>query len=64
MTLFRSSRGRVSLRRDEIMRRLKDMKEYRIWQAMKALCYAPCNANMGYYQKDHKEDDDDDAETE
>lgn len=53
MTLFRSSRGYVSLSRGEIMRRLKDMKEYRIWQAMKARCYAPCNANMGYYQKDH-----------
>lgn len=32
---------------------LKTMKEYRIWRGMKARCYAPCNKNMGYYQKDN-----------
>lgn len=30
----------------------KSLREYRIWKAMKARCYAPCNKNMGYYQKD------------
>lgn len=30
----------------------KSMKEYRIWKAMKARCYAPSCKNMGYYQKD------------
>ena len=25
--------------------------EYRIWKAMRARCSAPCNANMGNYQK-------------
>ena len=31
----------------------KDIREYRIWKAMKARCYAPSNKNMGYYQKDN-----------
>ena len=31
----------------------KEMKEYRIWKAMKARCYAPSNKDMGYYQKDN-----------
>ena len=26
-------------------------REYRIWCGMKSRCYAPCNANMGHYQK-------------
>ena len=30
-----------------------ELKEYRIWKAMKSRCYAPCNKNMGYYQKDN-----------
>lgn len=30
-----------------------DMREYRIWKAMKARCYAPSCKNMGYYQKDN-----------
>lgn len=30
----------------------KSMKEYRIWRAMKARCYAPSCKNDGYYQKD------------
>ena len=29
----------------------KSMKEYRIWRAMKARCYAPSCKNVGYYQK-------------
>ena len=33
--------------------RRKDMKEYRIWQAMKARCYAPSCKDTGYYQKDN-----------
>ncbi len=53
MTSFRSLRVCVSLNRDDLMQKRKDMKEYRIWKAMKARCYAPCNANMGYYQKEH-----------
>lgn len=53
MTSFRSLRVCVSLNRGDLMRKRKDMKEYRIWKAMKARCYAPCNANMGYYQKEH-----------
>lgn len=28
----------------------KTLKEYRIWKAMKARCYAPSNRNMGHYQ--------------
>ena len=31
----------------------KSMKEYRIWRAMKARCYSPCNQNDGYYQKEN-----------
>lgn len=26
-------------------------REYRIWKAMKSRCYAPCNTNVGNYQK-------------
>ena len=26
--------------------------EYRIWKGMRARCYSPCNASVGYYQKD------------
>ena len=26
-------------------------REYRIWGAMKARCYAPCNSNVGHYQE-------------
>lgn len=29
----------------------KPTKEYQAWKAMKARCYAPCNKNMGTYQK-------------
>lgn len=29
----------------------KSMKEYRIWRAMKARCYAPSCKNVGLYQK-------------
>lgn len=29
----------------------KITKEYRAWKAMKARCYAPCNKDMGKYQK-------------
>lgn len=29
----------------------KITKEYRAWKAMKARCYAPCNATMGNYKK-------------
>ena len=29
----------------------KDMKEYRIWRAMKARCYAPSQKGRGIYQK-------------
>ena len=29
----------------------KDIPEYRSWRAMKARCYAPCNANVGNYQR-------------
>lgn len=29
----------------------KTLKEYRIWKAMKARCYAPSNKNMGNYQR-------------
>lgn len=28
-------------------------KEYAAWKAMKARCYAPCNRNMGTYQKNN-----------
>ena len=31
--------------------RRKHMREYRIWQAMKARCYAPSCRNVGRYQK-------------
>lgn len=31
--------------------RAKYPREYRIWKAMRARCYAPCNKNMGHYQK-------------
>lgn len=27
--------------------------EYRTWKGMKARCYAPCNQNVGNYQKDN-----------
>lgn len=30
----------------------KEMKEHRIWKAMKSRCYSPCNKDMRYYQKD------------
>ena len=29
----------------------KDLKEYRIWKAMKARCYAPCLKHLSYQQK-------------
>lgn len=29
----------------------RDLKEYRIWKAMKARCYAPSNKNRGLYQQ-------------
>lgn len=29
----------------------KNLKEYRIWKAMKARCYAPSQKNIGKYQK-------------
>ena len=32
--------------------RKRDIREYRLWSAMKARCYAPCNRDMGYYQQD------------
>lgn len=31
--------------------RRKDIPEYKIWKAIKARCYAPCNENMGNYKK-------------
>lgn len=31
--------------------RKANIKEYRIWKNMKSRCYAPCNKNMGRYQK-------------
>lgn len=31
----------------------KEIPEYRIWKAMKARCYAPCNKEMGNYQSDN-----------
>jgi hypothetical protein len=31
----------------------KNIKEYRIWKGMKGRCYAPCNKNMGTYQKNN-----------
>lgn len=30
----------------------RDIKEYRIWLAMKARCYAPSQKDSGYYQQD------------
>ena len=29
----------------------KDLKEYRIWKAMKSRCYAPCLKHLSYQQK-------------
>ena len=30
-----------------------NMKEYRIWKAMKSRCYSPSNKKTGYYQKEN-----------
>lgn len=30
----------------------KDLKEYRIWKAMKSRCYAPCLKHLSYQQKE------------
>ena len=37
----------------KIVRKIKGIptKEYYAWKAMKARCYAPCNKDMGKYQK-------------